>query len=366
MKIVICPDSFKGTLSSFRAASVIRNAALDVFPDAQTVAIPMADGGEGTCAALGARAVPCTVTGPNGTPVGSFYGALGDVAVIELAAAAGLTLADPRDPLVTTSFGVGELILRAADAGFKKFVLALGGSAVNDCGCGMASACGVRFSDGAGREFIPVGGTLGAVRSIDAGGLDERIVNADITVICDVRCPLYGPRGAAYVFAPQKGADERGVIVLDEGLRSIAEIIKKDVGIDVSEIPGGGAAGGCGAGAIAFFGAELRSGANALLDAARFEEKACGADLVVTGEGRFDSQSAEGKATAAVAARAHAIGVPTVVFCGSREEGAEELIEGVAGVYTIGRFPIPNEKIAEYAEQFLFDTAREFFASYFT
>ena len=351
MKIVVCPDSFKGTLSSLRAASVIRRAALEVLPGADVVCLPMADGGEGTAAALGADPVAVTVTGPNGAPVSSFYGALGDVALIELAAAAGLTLASVRDPLVTTTSGVGELLLKAVDDGFEKFILALGGSATNDCGCGMAAACGVRFYGEDGEPFVPVGGTLGKVSRIETGGLDEGLRRASVTVMCDVDCPLSGPDGAA-------GEEVRA---LDEGMRHIAEIIKKDVGVDVSTVPGGGAAGGCGAGAVAFFGAELKSGADAVLDAVRFEDAVRGADLVVTGEGRFDGQSARGKATAAVARRANALGVPTVVFCGKAEPGAERLIPGIAGVYTIGRYPVPEERLADYAEEFLYETARGYF-----
>ncbi len=359
MKIVVCPDSFKGTVSSARAASIIRSAALSVFPEAEVVTVPLADGGEGTCDALGAEKVPARVTGPDGIEVDSFFGVIGDVAVIELAAVAGLTLTSLHDPSLTTSRGAGELFISAADAGYKRFVLALGGSAVNDCGCGMASACGVVFYDSDGRQFVPVGGTLSKVSRIDASALDPRIADAEITVMCDVDNPLYGERGAAFVFAPQKGADAETVARLDDGLRSIAAVIERDVGVTVSDIPGGGAAGGCGAGAVAFFGAELRRGIDVILDAVNFDSVLDGADLVVTGEGRFDSQSADGKAVSGVASRAFSHGVPVAVVCGIAEDGAGKLIRGVKWVFPTIRGPYSGVITKEAAEDALYRTSAE-------
>ena len=360
MKIVICPDSFKGTLTARRAAEIIKDAATAAIPGVRCVIVPMADGGEGTADALGAERVPCRVTGPYGDPVDSFFGVLGDAAVIELSASSGLTLTDRRDPVNATTRGAGELFLAAADRGFCKFILALGGSATNDCGCGMASACGVRFLDREGRRFTPVGGTLRDVASIDASRLDARLRGAEIRVMCDVDNPLFGPCGAAFVFAPQKGADEETVRLLDEGLRSVSKVIRRDLGVNVSDLPGAGAAGGCGAGALAFFCGALMSGADAVLDSVGFDGLLADADLCVSGEGRFDSQSARGKAVSAVAARAAARGVPVVVFCGTREDGAT--VRGVTDVVPIGRFPIPPDKIADYAERFLYETAFETFS----
>ncbi|MBQ6262190.1 MAG: glycerate kinase [Clostridia bacterium] len=358
MKIVVCPDSFKGTLPSHRAAAIIKTAALSVVPDAQIVTVTLADGGEGTCDALGAKKKAVRVTGPDGAPVDSFYGVLGDAAVIELAAAAGLSMTSVRDPSLTTTYGVGELF-EAAAAGFRKFILALGGSATNDCGCGMAAACGIRFFDAFGEEFVPVGGTLSRVYGIDASGLDGRLSDAEITVICDVDNPLFGERGAARVFAPQKGADERTVELLDGGARRIASVIKRDLGIDVSDIPGGGAAGGCGAGAVAFLGAKLRRGIETVLDAVDFDSIISGADLVVTGEGKFDGTSADGKAVSGVAARASRLGIPAAVVCGVAEDGAEKLIPGVIGVFPTLRGTPPSVITPEEAERTLYKTTVE-------
>ncbi|MBR7032022.1 MAG: glycerate kinase [Clostridia bacterium] len=359
MKIVVCPDSFKGTVSSARAASIIRSAALSVFPEAEVVTVPLADGGEGTCDALGAEKVPARVTGPDGIEVDSFFGVIGDIAVIELAAVAGLTLTSLHDPSLTTSRGAGELFISAADAGYKRFVLALGGSAVNDCGCGMASACGVVFYDSDGRQFVPVGGTLSKVSRIDASAIDPRIADAEITVMCDVDNPLYGERGAAFVFAPQKGADAETVARLDDGLRSIAEVIERDVGVTVSDIPGGGAAGGCGAGAVAFFGAEMRRGIDAVLDALDFDSILDGADLAVTGEGRFDRQSADGKVVSGVASRASSRRIPVAVVCGTAEKGADVLIPGISGVFPTVHGPVPDIITPADAEAALYKTSCE-------
>ncbi len=359
MKIIVCPDSFKGTVSSLRAAAIIKTAALSVVPDARVVAVPLADGGEGTCDALGTKKIPARVTGPDGDPVDSFWGVLGDVAVIETAAAAGLSLTSLCDPSRTTTYGVGELLLAAADAGFKKFILTLGGSATNDCGCGMAAACGVRFFDDNGEEFVPVGGTLRRVCRVDSSGLDSRLSHGQITLMCDVDNPLFGDRGAARVFAPQKGADDRTVELLDEGARSIAAVIKRDLGADVSDIPGAGAAGGCGGGAVAFFGADIRRGIDAILDAVGFDRLLEGADLAVTGEGRFDATSAHGKVVSGVAARAEKHGVPVAVVCGVVEDGAEKLIPGVAGVFPTLRGEPPDVITPEDAERALYKTAVE-------
>ena len=355
-KVIVAPDSFKGTLSSKKASETISRAIRDVLPDAEVVSFCIADGGEGTAESLGAERIPVTVTGPNFRPVSSFYGVLGDRAVIELAAAAGLTLADPADPLATTTYGVGELILHALDSGFRKLTVAIGGSATNDCGCGMAAACGVRFSDKNGDTFIPVGSTLGLIHRIDLSEIDKRIRETEITVLCDVKNPLFGEEGAAYVFAPQKGADERGVRLLDAGLRHIAGAIERDTGVSVADMEGAGAAGGCGAGLKAFFGAELRRGIDGILDAAGFEEKLDGADLVMTGEGRFDPQSAGGKAVSGIAARASSAGVPVAVICGSADPRAR--VPGVTYVFAVVNGDITKEMSISDPEKYLYLAAR--------
>ncbi len=353
--IIIAPDSFKGTIPSGRAAEIISRAARDVLPSCSVKELIIADGGEGTVDALGAGKNPVTVTGPNFRPVQSYYGILGDRAVVELAAAAGLSLADPADPLITTTYGVGELIKCALDSGFRRITVAIGGSATNDLGCGMAAACGAVFYDFNGNRFIPVGSTLCDIRSVDLSGLDKRLSESEITVMCDVDNPLYGERGAAYVFAPQKGADERGVRYLDLGLRHGAEVIERDVGISVSSIPGGGAAGGCGAGLLAFFNAKLTSGIDAVLEAVRFDEMLKEADLVITGEGRLDPQSAGGKAVSGIARTAARAGVPVAVICGSADPAAS--IPGVSFVFPVVCDGVTKEMSFSDPEKYLYITA---------
>ena len=356
IKIIVATDSFKGTLSSREAGEIISRAIRDELPSCSVVPVGIADGGEGTVNALGAKKVSLQVTGPNFRPVPSFYGVLGDCAVVELAAAAGLTLADPADPLVTTTFGVGELILHALNSGYRKITVAIGGSATTDCGCGIAAACGAVFRDGSGKSFIPVGATLSEIDTIDLSGLDRRINETEFTVMCDVSNPLYGQNGAAYVFAPQKGADENGVIVLDRGLRRAAEVIKKNVGVDVSAMKGAGAAGGCGAGLFAFFGAELKRGIDAVLDAVGFDKLLSDADLVITGEGRFDSQSAGGKAVSGVAERAARAGVPAAVICGVAYPAAK--VPGISAVFPVVGDEISKEASLSDPEKYLYLTAR--------
>ena len=355
-KIVVATDSFKGTLSSKMAGEIISRAIRDEIPRCSVRRVGIADGGEGTVDALGAKKVNVVVTGPNFRPVPSFYGVLGDRAVIELAAAAGLTLADPADPLVTTTYGVGELIVRSLNSGFRKITVAVGGSATNDLGCGMAAACGAVFYDIDGKPFIPVGATLGDIASFDLSGLDKRLSLSEITVMCDVTNPLFGESGAAYVFAPQKGADADGVLALDRGLRHAAGLIEKTLGIPVSDIPGSGAAGGCGAGLLAFFGAGLNSGIDAVLDAVRFDELVEDADLVITGEGRFDSQSSGGKTVSGVTERASRARIPVAVICGSADPSAS--LPGVVSVFPVVGGEISKETSLAEPEKYLYLTAR--------
>ena len=258
-KIVISPDSYKGTLSARQAAEIIERACKDALESVETVSIPIADGGEGTVDALGAERVPCVVTDAFSTPISAFYGRLGDAAVIELAACAGLPQATHPNPEIASTFGVGELIRFALDAGFRRFIIALGGSSTNDMGCGLASALGVHFFDEDGARFVPTGKTLNRIAKIDCSGMDPRIRESRFTTMCDVTNPLFGPKGAAYVFAPQKGADPEMVARLDQGLVHACEVVKRDLGVDLSTLPGAGAAGGCGGGVVAFLSSELKS-----------------------------------------------------------------------------------------------------------
>lgn len=341
-KYVLIPDSFKGTLSSEDICRIASEEILRLEPEAEICAIPVADGGEGTVDAFlaavgGTRAeVPCT--GPCGQEVMGFYGLLPDgTAVVEMAAAAGLPLAGAcRDPEKTTTYGVGQLMAHALSRGAKRLVLGLGGSATNDGGCGAAAALGAEFLDAEGRAFVPTGGTLTQIAHIRMKGLRETLAGAEVTVMCDIDNPLCGPAGAAAVFGPQKGADAAMVARMDAGLRHLAEMLKKDVGMEVLTLAGGGSAGGFGAGAAAFFGGQLRMGIDVVLDLTDFDRKCRGASLVITGEGHLDSQSLRGKTVVGVARRARALGVPAAALVGGCETALDAVYaEGVSGVFPI-------------------------------
>ena len=341
-KYVLIPDSFKGTLSSEDICRIASEEILRLEPEAEICAIPVADGGEGTVDAFlaavgGTRAeVPCT--GPCGQEVMGFYGLLPDsTAVVEMAAAAGLPLAGAcRDPEKTTTYGVGQLMAHALSRGAKRLVLGLGGSATNDGGCGAAAALGAEFLDAEGRAFVPTGGTLTQIAHIRMEGLRETLAGAEVTVMCDIDNPLCGPAGAAAVFGPQKGADAAMVARMDAGLRHLAEMLEKDVGMEVLTLAGGGSAGGFGAGAAAFFGGQLRMGIDVVLDLTDFDRKCRGASLVITGEGHLDSQSLRGKTVVGVARRARALGVPAAALVGGCETALDAVYaEGVSGVFPI-------------------------------
>mgnify|MGYP000061405223 CR=1 FL=1 len=341
-KYVLIPDSFKGTLSSEDICRIASEEILRLEPEAEICAIPVADGGEGTVDAFlaavgGTRAeVPCT--GPCGQEVMGFYGLLPDgTAVVEMAAAAGLPLAGAcRDPEKTTTYGVGQLMAHALSRGAKRLVLGLGGSATNDGGCGAAAALGAEFLDAEGRAFVPTGGTLTQIAHIRMEGLRETLAGAEVTVMCDIDNPLCGPAGAAAVFGPQKGADAAMVARMDAGLRHLAEMLEKDVGMEVLTLAGGGSAGGFGAGAAAFFGGQLRMGIDVVLDLTDFDRKCRGASLVITGEGHLDSQSLRGKTVVGVARRARALGVPEAALVGGCETALDAVYaEGVSGVFPI-------------------------------
>ena len=334
-QIIVIPDSFKGTMSATEVCRIITQAITDTDPRARVTAIPMADGGEGTCDcflfALGGEKVSCLAANPFMEPRRTWYWKKGDTAVVELAAAAGF-IEDPgrRDPEKTTTYGVGELIRHAIGNGCRRIILGLGGSCTNDGGLGIAAALGARFTDEAGREFVPTGGTIDRIRDMDLSRLRETIRGVSFEVMCDVNNPLYGPQGAAYIFAPQKGADEAMVQRLDRNLRVYAELIQKHLGMDVSQIPGAGAAGGAGAGACAFLGAVLRPGAEIVLEMNRFDEKLASCDLVITGEGKLDEQSLRGKVVAVIGEHARGQGVPVIAVVGQMDRGLMEgdLMEG--------------------------------------
>lgn len=358
-KIVLIPDSFKGTLSSVEVCRVLRGCVELRLPGCEVRAIPVADGGEGSVdaflAALGGEKVHARVAGPFFEPVESFYGLTdgGKTAIVEMAACAGLPLAgERRDPVLTTTYGVGELIALAVEGGARKIILGLGGSATNDAGCGAAAAMGVRFFDRTGTPLVPTGGTLGEVERIDVSAARERLRGVEITAMCDIDNPMYGENGAAYVFAPQKGAGPEQVRALDAGLRRLAGVMRRELGMDFAELPGAGAAGAMGAGVTAFLGASLQSGIESVLNAVDFDSAAADADLIFTGEGRLDSQSMRGKVVIGVARRAKRLGKRVIAIVGGAEGELEAAYaEGVTAVFTTNRLPEPLSRSAPRAAE---------------
>ena len=348
-KILLVPDSFKGTLSSRQVCQVMAGQLRRFFPQAQVKSIPVADGGEGSVeaflAAAGGERRTRTVTGPFGEPVEAFYGILGDgrTAVIEMAACAGLPLAEGRlNPERATTYGVGELLLAAKEAGCTKAILGLGGSCTNDGGAGAAVALGAKFTRADGTAFVPTGGTLGEIAALDVSPVAQALQGMELTAMCDIDNPLYGEAGAAAVFAPQKGADAAMVARLDAGLRHLGQVAARCLGRDFSHLPGAGAAGGLGFGMAAFCGAQLRMGIDAVLDAVGFDSLLPGTDMVFTGEGKIDSQSARGKVVSGVAARCRKAGVPVVAVVGQIGQGFEEMYQqGLTAVFSINRAAQP-------------------------
>ena len=348
-KILLVPDSFKGTLSSRQVCQVMAGQLRRFFPQAQVKSIPVADGGEGSVeaflAAAGGERRMLTVTGPFGEPVEAFYGVLGDgrTAVIEMAACAGLPLAEGRlNPERATTYGVGELLLAAKEAGCTKAILGLGGSCTNDGGAGAAAALGAKFTRADGTAFVPTGGTLGEIAALDVSPVAQALQGMELTAMCDIDNPLYGDAGAAAVFAPQKGADAAMVARLDAGLRHLGQVAARCLGRDFSHLPGTGAAGGLGFGMAAFCGAQLRMGIDAVLDAVGFDSLLPGTDMVFTGEGKIDSQSARGKVVSGVAARCRKAGVPVVAVVGQIDQGFEEMYQqGLTAVFSINRAAQP-------------------------
>ena len=343
MKIILAPDSFKGSLSSLEVIEAMEAGIKRALPDADCIRVPMADGGEGTVQSLldavGGAWVSCNVKGPAGQRVAASYGMLADgsTAVIEMAAASGLALVhgNTRNPLQTTSYGTGELIRDALDRGARQLILGLGGSATNDGGTGMAQALGVVFRDEHGQVIREpcAGGMLHNIESVDLTGIHPGVGQAQLLVACDVDNPLTGENGAAQVYAPQKGADADVVQTLDDNLKHLAGVIKRELGVDVEPLPGAGAAGGMGAGLLAFAGAELQRGIEIISRATSIESHLRSADLLLTGEGRVDFQTAFGKTPAGLARLAGAYGVPVVAIGGGLADDAGEVFRhGIGGL----------------------------------
>ena len=366
MKIVVAPDSFKECLTASEAAEAIAEGIRRVADDVEVVCVPMADGGEGTVEALvhatGGRFIERDVTAPLGDRTRARFGISGDgrTAVIEMASASGLPLVPPekRNPLVTTTYGTGELIAAALDEGVEKILVGIGGSATVDGGAGMAAALGVKLSDAGGREIPRGGGGLAKLDRIDVSGLDARVKSVTVEVASDVDNPLTGETGAAHVYGPQKGATPEQVELLDEALARLAAVIRRDLHLDVASLPGSGAAGGLGAGLVAFLGAKLRLGVDMVVDAVGLAEKMKGADLVITGEGRMDRQSAFGKTPIGVAQTAKKLDIPVVAVVGAIGEGAEAVLNhGIDAFFSIHSGPMTLDEALRNAPQLLSQTA---------
>ena len=343
-KCVIIPDSFKGTMSSEEVCEIESRMLSGAFPGCRIISLPIADGGEGTVNcflhSMDGEKITVKVKDAFGGELESFYGKFGDFAVIEMAAASGMVTNSTRNPMAASTYGVGQLIDHAVSSGCRRILIGLGGSCTNDAGAGMAAALGTLFYNAYGETFIPVGGNLNEIAEIDNSAMEQKLEGIRISCMCDIDNVLYGPEGAAYVFAPQKGADDNQVKLLDNNLRCFAETVSKEMGIDVSEIRGGGAAGGMGAGASAFLGAELRKGIDYILDIIGFDSILEDCDLVITGEGRLDMQSLRGKVIHGVSGRSMRKAVPliAVVGCISEEmkngEGKKQLETlGIRKVY---------------------------------
>ena len=351
---ILVPDSFKGTLSAIEVCNIMKSSIKNLYKDANIISVPVADGGEGTVDAflyaLGGEKKSIWVSDAfNEQKILAHYAMLKDnIAVIEMAACAGLPLVKNRlEPDKTTTFGVGELIIDAINSGAKKIILGLGGSATNDGGCGMAVALGVKFKDEQDQEFIPTGGTLSQIYKIDMNNIYSKIKDVESISMCDVDNPLCGRLGASAVFAPQKGADEDMVKSLDEGLAHLAKIIKRDLHIEVKDIKGAGAAGGLGAGSIAFLQSKLTKGIDVILDTINFDELVSKADIVFTGEGKFDSQSLHGKVVMGVANRSQKYKTPVIVVTGAIGENIQEAYnKGITAIFSINKEPMEFSKSA--------------------
>ena len=355
MRVLVAPDKFKGTLTAEQAARAIETGWRRAQPGAEIQSVPMADGGEGTLdalvAALGGERHTAEVSGPLGDRVRAEFAMVGGapepLGVVEMARASGLELLAPsrRDPKRTSTRGTGELILAACRGGARRVVVCIGGSATNDAGAGMAQALGIRLLDREGRSLRPGGAALFDLDGIDMRGLDPSVKQARFVVATDVDNPLTGPQGASAVYGPQKGASPDDVALLDEALRHFAAVVHRDLGIDVRDVPGGGAAGGLGAGLIAFLGASVRPGVEVVMEAVRLRERLQRVDVAVTGEGKFDRQSLRGKVPAGVLREAAEARVRAVILCGQRDPEA--------------RPPDAAVVVASLAERFGLDLAME-------
>ncbi len=338
MKIIIAPQSFKGSLTAKEATKIISDCARNIFPESDLIGIPIADGGDGTLEtiidATNGKIMNSQVKGPDNSVVQASWGLFNSeknekTGIIEMARASGLAMIDPKnlDPFNSTSFGTGELILDALKNGAKKIILGIGGSATNDCGIGVAKAVGVKFLDSKNNEVGNNVSNFSNIKKINLDKFNSQLNDIKFEVACDVTNKLCGKEGASYIYGPQKGASAKDVKILDKNLLHIGNLIKKDLGVNVLNIKGGGAAGGLGAGMVAFFGAKLRPGVDIIFDTLSVEEKIKDADLIITGEGQFDISSTYNKAPAAIAKLGKKYNIPTIGISGSFGEGFEKLDE---------------------------------------
>ena len=365
MRIVVAPDSFKGSLSSIQAAAAVERGILKAAAKAarklEITKIPIADGGEGTVEAIvagaGGEIIPARVLDPLGREIDSMVGILPDrTGVIEMAAASGLDLIKPeeRDPLVTTSFGTGQLILKALEAGCSRLIIGLGGSATNDGGVGMAQALGGAFLDQNQQPIGFGGGELGKIAKIDLSGIDPRLAGTTVIVASDVKNVFCGPDGASAVYGPQKGATPEMVAVLDRNLGHLAELIKDDLGKEIALVPGSGAAGGLGGGLMAFLNAEIRPGIEIVMELTGFREKVREADLIITGEGATDFQTMFGKVPYGVAQVAGEYGKPVLCISGTLGKGYQKLYDaGITAFFSIVNRPMTLEEAMDKGEELL-------------
>ncbi len=360
MKIIIAPDSFKESLTSLEVATAVESGFKEIYPNATYIKLPIADGGEGTVEALvlatNGKVVKTKVTGPLGNNIDSFYGVCGDekTVVIEMVASSGLDLVpfDKRNPLITTSFGTGELILKALDAGFRKFIIGIGGSATNDAGAGMLQALGVKLLDIHGKEIAYGGGSLSSLVRIDIDKLDSRILESHIEVACDVNNPLTGANGASAIFGPQKGATPQMVKILDDCLSHFANMVKRNLGKEIDKQNGAGAAGGMGAALQGFLNAKLLPGVEIIIEQTKLKNLVQNANLVITGEGRIDGQSIFGKAPVGIATLAKEYNVPVIAIAGSLGKDVNLVREyGINAVFSVVNTPCTLEDALKNAEE---------------
>ena len=368
MKIVIAPQAFKGSLSALNVANAVQKGVRRIFPDAQILTCPVADGGDGTLETLvessGGKIIETNVADPTGKPIVAQWGAMGDgnTAVIEMARTSGLALLtlEERDPLNATTYGLGEIIVSALNKGFRKFIVGIGGSATNDAGAGMAQALGIRLMDREGRNLVFGGAALQNLSVIDTSSIDQRVLESNFQIACDVNNPLTGPEGASAVYGPQKGATEENVRQLDSALGVFAEVTKRDLGKDISNLEGAGAAGGLGAGMIAFVEGHLRAGVDIVLDTVNLAEKLESADLVITGEGSIDFQTVYNKAPIGVARMAKARGIPTIGISGMLGKNYQIVHNhGIDAALSIANGPISLEESLQNAPSLISEAVEE-------